>query len=239
MVILPFMLAAGSPAGLNDVKVTTDRSIDCSSIQTIADDLYRDCKTDQEKAIATWYFVRRMMFHWPKVPTWDSIDLINSYGWGLCGYQSTVYCQIAAAGGLKVRTRHPPSHVIAEVFYDDAWHMFDCQVGWYALNRDGAVASCREMTDDPSLVMDAVKEGRASKPYFQCRDKVTSGKNYAKGARMGRTPKIPKKRLTINLRRGETIVRNWSNEGKSWHPGGGGKVATTLPLLHGPGHRPE
>ncbi len=211
------LAAAPATAGIEDVKVATDRSIDCSSIQTIARDLYKDCKSDQEKAIATWYFVRRMHFHWPHIPTWDSIDLINSYGLALCGYQSTMFCQICDAGGLKARMMHPQNHAIAAAHYDGAWHMFDCQVGWYALNRKGAVASCAEMKADPTIVTDAVKEGRASKPYFQCRDDPRGGTNYAATARTGGRRAAPKKRLIINLRRGESITRKWSNEGKPWY----------------------
>ncbi len=222
-VAVSLMLIAAAPAaagGIGDVKVTTDRSIDCSSMATIARDLYRDCKSDEEKAVATWYFVRRLHFHWPHIPTWDSMDLINSYGFALCGYQSMMYVQIAAAGGLKARTMHPTSHVIAEAFYDGAWHMFDCQVGWFARNRKGAVANCAELKADPTLVTDAIKEGRASAPYFQCRDNPKSGTNYAATARTGGPRKPPDKRLIINLRRGESILRNWSNEGRSWHKTG-------------------
>ncbi|MHC4716046.1 MAG: hypothetical protein ACYS5V_03695, partial [Planctomycetota bacterium] len=213
LVLIASVPAAG---GVGDVKVTTDRSIDCSSMATIARDLFRDCRTDEDKAVATWYFVRRLHFHWPHIPTWDSIDLINSYGFALCGYQSNMYVQIATAGGLKARTMHPDRHVIAEAFYDGGWHMFDCQVGWFARNRKGAVASCAELKADPSLVTDAVREGRASAPYFQCRDNPTSGTNYAATARKGGPRRPPSKRLIINLRRGESIVRNWSSEGKSW-----------------------
>ncbi len=209
---------ASALAGVNDVKVTTDTSIDCSSIQSIARDLYKNYKSDQEKAIATWYFVRRMHFHWPHIPTWNSIDLINSYGFALCGHQSTMLCQIANAGGLKARTMHLPGHVIAEINYDGAWHMFDCQVGWYALNRKGKVASCAEMKADPTLVTDAVKENRASKPYFQCRDDPRGGTNYAAKARAGRIVPPPKNRLIVNLRRGESITRLWGNESKPWFP---------------------
>ena len=43
---LALLAAAPAMAGVADVKVTTDRSIDCSSIQTIARDLYKDCKTE-------------------------------------------------------------------------------------------------------------------------------------------------------------------------------------------------
>ena len=213
------VLVAALPAraGLDDVKVTTDTSIDCSSLATIARDLYGGCKSDHDKAIATWYFVRRVEFHWPHVPTWDTIDLINSYGFGLCGYQSTAFAQICTAGGLKARLCHLPGHVIAEAFYNSGWHMFDCQVGWYALNRQGKVASCQEMKDDPSLVTRAVEEGRASKPYFQCRDNPRGGTNYAARARGGESLRtVPTTRLVINLRRGESITRVWGNEKKPW-----------------------
>jgi hypothetical protein len=214
-------LAGAAQAGIVDLRLTTDRGVDCSSIQSIARDLYRDCKTDEEKAIATWYFVRRLHFHWPHIPTWDSIDLINSYGFALCGYQSTMFAQICTAGGLKARTMHPPKHVIAEAFYDNAWHMYDCQVGWFAYRRDkSAVASCDEMKADPTIVSEAVKDGRASQPFFQCRDNPGSGVNYAAGARTGITPSVPDKRLILNLRRGESIARVWGNEGKSWRQDG-------------------
>lgn len=224
------VLAGLASAAVTDVKVTTDTSIDCSSIDSIARDLYRSCKTDEDKAVATWYFVRRTMFHWPHIPTWDSVELINSYGIGLCGYQSQAFAQICQAGGLKARTLHMPGHVLAEVYYDGDWHFFDCQVGWFAYKKttsaDGkerlTVASHEDIAKDPSIVLEAVKEGRASKPFFQCRvndkssDKPENGVTYAKSAKPSGAPKVCDTRLVINLRRGESIVRDWSNEGKSW-----------------------
>lgn len=217
-------------AGIHDVKVTTDTSIDCSSIQTIAHDLYRNCKSDQDKAIATWYFVRRVMFHWPHIPTDNSVELINSYGIGLCYYQSKAFAEICTAGGIKARRLHEPGHVLAEAFYDNDWHFFDCQVGWYACKQvkdaDGqthlAVASHEDIIKDPSIVLDAVKDNRASKPYFQCSwgpassDKPENGVTYARLAKAEPPQTVPTDRLVINLRRGESITRNWSNEGKSW-----------------------
>ena len=49
--LLLVVLPMATDAGITDVKVTTDRSIDCSSFQSIARDLFRDCKTDEAKAI--------------------------------------------------------------------------------------------------------------------------------------------------------------------------------------------
>ncbi len=222
-VVTGALLASLARAGIADVKVTTDTSIDCSSVQTIARDLYRNCRTDQDKAIATWYFVRRMMFHWPHIPTWDTVDLINSYGIGLCGYQSKAFAEISQAGGIKARTLQMPGHVLAEAWYDGDWHFFDCQVGWFVYAKDKhTVASHDAIANDPSIVLDAIKDGRASEPFFQCRAGANSSDSPADGVRYARTakpdgaPKVPDSRLVINLRRGESITRTWSNEGHSW-----------------------
>ena len=61
------LLAVAAPAfcQIPGIKVTTDTSIDCSSVQTIARDLLRGKETDEQKAIAIWYFVRRLLYHWP------------------------------------------------------------------------------------------------------------------------------------------------------------------------------
>ena len=209
------------PTAVSDVKVRTDRSIDCSSIAAIARDLYRDCATDEQKAVATWYFVRRMLFHWPHVPTWNSLDLINSYGWGLCGYQSRIFCQICRAGGIEARIVKASPHVVAEARYAGAWHLFDCQVGWYALRKDrAAVASAAEMKADHSIITDAVADGRASRPYFQCSNSPDYGVETVDIHQPGDAPEVPDDRLVISLRPGESITRRWSNEGKSWHPPG-------------------
>ncbi len=221
MVGLVLAVAAAAPAMLPDVKVTTDTSIDCSSIDAIARDLYRDCKSDQDKAIATWYFVRRLEFHWPHIPTHDSIDLLNSYGFALCGYQSPMFCEIMQAGGIKARLLHLPNHVIAEAFYDDAWHLFDCQVGWFAYRKDKkVVASAEDIATDPTIGTQAAEEGRGSQPYFQCGDNPSASETYAKAAKPGNSPEVPKNRLVINLHRGESITRIWGNEGKAYAPEG-------------------
>ncbi len=247
VVVVSLLLTSGlamrSAAAVQDLKVTTDTSIDCSSIATIARDLYRDCKTDEEKAIATWYFVRRVMFHWPHIPTWDTVELINSYGIGLCGYQSKAFAEIAQAGGLKARTLHMPGHVLAEVWYDGDWHFFDCQVGWFAFEEvDGkrTVASAEDIAKDPSIVLNAVAEGRASEPFFQCRvnarssDSPEDGVRYAKNARPRGSPKPLDTRLVIDLRPGESITRNWSNEGKSWFDREGTKDKPSFTSLRHP-----
>jgi hypothetical protein len=219
--VLVGAMGMGADAGILDVKVTTDGSVDCSSFQSVARDLFRDCKTDEAKAIAAWYFVRRTHFHWPKIPNVSSLDLMNSFGFGLCYHQSQAFAQLCVAGGLRARRLHLRGHVIAEAYYDKAWHLFDCQVGWFAYRKDkSGVAGCAEMKKDPTIVSLAAKEGRGSKPFFQCRDNPGAGADYARTAKPRGEAKAPKRRLMISLRRGESITRTWANEGKGWFPGG-------------------
>lgn len=218
----PFVERPLSPAaGVMDLKVTTDRSIDCSSLITMARDVFAGCKTEEEKAIKAWYFIRRMMYHHPQVPTWNTMDLINSYGWGICGHQSRAFVQLCDAGGLRARVITAPSHQMAEAWYDGSWHLYDCQIGLYALRRDkSAVAGYEEIQKDLGIVKEALKEGRGSKPYFQCsggRD-TRAAVTAIKGVDTFRMPKASKHQLVISLRRGESITRTWDNEGKAIVP---------------------
>ncbi len=217
------VLSAGSACGqLAGVKVTTDRSIDCESFRTIARDLLREKNTDEQKAIAIWYFIRRTMYHWPYASGAGSkeIDWINSSGYGLCGAQSMAFVKLCQAAGLKAGMRYMPSHVTAEVFYDGQWHFFDCQVGWFAWKKDrSAVAGIADMVKDPSLITEAVANGTGSKPFMQCRDQVhTNGRavewvQKARGLGQGRaepTGKLAAAGLT--LLPGMTYTRCWYYE---------------------------
>jgi hypothetical protein len=76
------------------------------------------------------------------------------------------------------------------------------------------------MKADNTIITEAEKDGRASKPWFQCSGKYGVGVTTANTHRVGKVPKVPKTRIIINLRKGESIKRIWGNEGKSWFPKG-------------------
>jgi hypothetical protein len=224
LALVAAFLAAGVPAWgqLPGIKVTTDRSIDCSSFRTIARDLMRDKDTEEAKAIAAWYFVRRMIYHWPHPSGAGSkeIDWINSSGYGLCGAQSMAFVKLCRTAGLKAGMRYMPGHVTAEVFYGGQWHFFDCQVGWFAWKKDkSAVAGIADMVRDPTLITKAVANGTGSVPFMQCRDKAhLNGRavgwvQKARGVGRGGTRvtgKIETAKLT--LLEGMTYTRCWYYE---------------------------
>lgn len=80
------------------VKVTTDHTVDTSSLDTIVAGLIRPNMSDEEKALALWRWLAQTIYHygWPymrpqKDEHWqDPIKVINVHGYSLCGSQARV-----------------------------------------------------------------------------------------------------------------------------------------------------
>ena len=67
--------------GVADPYVTTDRSVDTRSAKTIVRSLTAGEMTDEEKALAIFHWVRRVLFHSGK-GSHDFNKMINVYGYG-------------------------------------------------------------------------------------------------------------------------------------------------------------
>src|SRR3954467_14016229 len=83
--------------GVEDFKVTTDHTVDPTSLESIVRDVLRlsGAKTNDEKAIAIYEGRPRAIFHRAcpvknKPQTVGPLKALNVYGWGLCGSQHTV-----------------------------------------------------------------------------------------------------------------------------------------------------
>ena len=66
------------------IKVLPDKAPDCSSLKTIAESVTRGCKTNDEKAIAIYNFMRLSHYHraYPSEPGGVPVlKEINTYGW--------------------------------------------------------------------------------------------------------------------------------------------------------------
>lgn len=177
---LALVLAAPGRADVNGFKVTTDRSIDTSSLQTIVQQVIErsGARTNDEKAIALYDWLHHTIFHagYPVEPKPQSIGplkLIHVYGWGLCGSQHTVLKALYETAGWECRYVgwSNPGHTTIEVRYDGGWHYFDVFLKCYFWSKDRShVVSQEEIAADPSLVLDAVKEGRAARQHLCCGD---------------------------------------------------------------------
>ncbi|KPK83693.1 MAG: hypothetical protein AMJ81_07615 [Phycisphaerae bacterium SM23_33] len=210
---LPASLAVGA---VRQPWVTTDRTVDCSDYQTILKGVITPGMSDEQKAIALYDFYRRMVYHYQNLPeSRDPIKCINVLGNTLCGSQATCMKGLLEAAGLKVRIVSHPGHTFYEVFYGGKWHGYDTMTNFYVFTRgpNRNVASFEELNQDPSLISDAVKEGRACPGICPCGDKPMAFAQPIKVLNyqvQGGDWSVK----DYSLRLGEEIVRSWWPHGQ-------------------------
>jgi hypothetical protein len=176
-ITLAFLPSIGA-AEAKGVKVTTDKTIDTSSLESIVKQVIErsGANSNDEKAIAIYEYLHNTIFHWA-YPTENApqsvgpLKVINAYGWGLCGGQHTVLKALYETAGWECRYVGWDGHTTVEVKYDGKWHYFDVFLKAYYWSKDKShVVSEDEIAADPSIVLDAVKEGRAARQNLCCGD---------------------------------------------------------------------
>lgn len=171
---------SASLAQAAEIKVTTDRTIDTSSLETIVQQVVArsGAKTNDEKAIALFDWLHATIFHAPcptekKPLTIGPLKAINVYGWGLCGSEHTTLKALFETAGWPCRYVgwSDPGHSTIEVQYDGKWHYLDVFLKTYFWTKDRThIASQDEIAADHSIVLGAVKEGRAARQHLACGD---------------------------------------------------------------------
>ena len=165
-------------AQVDGFKVTTDRTVDSSSLESIVGDVIRlsGAKTSDEKGIALYNYLHTVLFHrayaCEKQPqSVGPLKVINVYGWGLCGGEHTVMKAVFETAGWPVRYRgwSDPGHTTVEANYDGRWHYFDVFLKAYFWTKDKkTIAGQDDIVADPSIVLDGEKDGRVPKESFLC-----------------------------------------------------------------------
>ena len=141
LVALPLFAAAPKPvAGLvSGIKVLPDKAPDCTSLKTIVESVTRGCKTNDEKAIAVYNFMRLTHYHraYPSEPGGIPVlKEINCYGWSLCGGLHAEQSALWRELGWEWRFVGWPGHTTVEAFYDGRWHYLDVFLKFYAWMPD-------------------------------------------------------------------------------------------------------
>ncbi len=218
---------AQATSGVRNPHVSTDRSVDASSVERILASLIRKKMTGEQKVLAVFHWVRRAVYHGDglKKHASDFHYLVNVSGHGSCLRQTRLIAILLDRLGYRTRNWTRRGHHLMEVRYAGAWHCFDPHMTFYVYNRakPPAIASVAELKADPSLALAAVKEKRACPGYLLCGDppKTFAGprgwKNY------GEFPEAFEVKTSLNepfgritLRRGETYIRTWW-PGKYWY----------------------
>ncbi len=138
------------PGGAFNLRIVSDSVPDWSSRENFVRSALSGWKTDEEKALAQFRWMhrsRRVGQFAPEDsrPVLDPVLFFNSYGITYCSMISAMNCSLWEAWGRRGRCVNLPGHVVSEVFYDHAWHMFDNDFCNYFINEKGTVASAAEL----------------------------------------------------------------------------------------------
>lgn len=204
-------------------RLTVNGLYDWYDAKTLAAEITRDCRTDEEKALAIWWWIRYRTFQ--RSPRDESavhpVRALNGYGYGICGHVAAWMKCLWTAAGLQARMQELWGHTVSEAYYNGAWHMLDGNVKVFYLDRDNrTIASLATLEHDKGLIERAVHP-REMEPWYLGLDPpgrnedfvryITSYKdNYEEH---GHDSEIAKNySMAITLRPGEKLVRWWTPE---------------------------
>ena len=168
------LVGAMATAQVVNPHVSTDKSIDTSTMKSLVRDVCVGKKTEQEKAIALFYYGRRTMFPYPNRPGGGAIHdaghLINTYGYSFCSQQAVTTTTLWKAAGINGEILSVPGHVTMQAEYGGSKHWFDLLIGAFVYERDGkTIASIEDIAADPTLLTKAVAEKRAPEAFVPAR----------------------------------------------------------------------
>lgn len=140
-------------------RMTVNGLYDWYDAKSMAEEITRDCQTDEEKALAIWWWVRYRTYQ--RVPNDESalhpVRALNGYGYGNCGYVAAWMKCLWTGAGLKARIQELWGHTVSEVYYNGAWHMLDGNVKVFYLDRDNrTIASLATLEHHKELIERAV-----------------------------------------------------------------------------------
>jgi len=206
-------------------RVVSPHCTDYGSLDAILSGPRFAGKAGGDLAVAIWQFIvdaAEGVYHfWPSLerlngwPVCDTIKLLNSFGWTICGQNANLIATLWRAAGLDARLVGIDGHRIAEVFYDGAWHLLDGDLKAFHRKHppdEDVIAAVADCVADPTLIS---RQQNPSRPYY------VSDRAPEKMADLYRVEPaydVPfdERALTMDfaLRPGERLERHTANEGK-------------------------
>ncbi len=229
-----------------NIKLINADAPDATDIQSLVSTLTAGWRTDREKMIALWaYIARNAFYHWcearerPEGTTelgmvFDPIAAFNVHGTTICYQVSHLLGNLGELAGIKCRTIGAPGHRLMEAYYDGQWHLFDGQydlAAYYVADDGETIASYEQVCRAPDKYVRHPKY--PSQPFFQfdrCGGEFWPWETREYAIEHFFNPDVPAKAtvyrcnlvrghsIHLDLRRGERLIRRWSNEGKWYCP---------------------
>ena len=155
-------------AAVVNPRISANGLYDWYDAKSMAAEITRDCHTDEEKALAIWWWVRYKTYQLS--PHDDTathpVRALNGYGYGICGHVAAWMKCLWAAAGVKGRVDELWGHTVSEAWYNGAWHMLDGNVKVFYLDRDNrTIASLATLEHDGWLIERAIHP-REREPWF-------------------------------------------------------------------------
>jgi hypothetical protein len=133
----------------------TPAQYDFGTYHALVSSILSDTATNQANAIKLWQFMKDYTSHSKplmdeRIPH-DPLRLVASFQSGLCDDRNAALAKLFTLAGYQARVWHLDGHVVAEVYYDRAWHMFDADWGMYCMNGN-TIADVAYISTHPSVI---------------------------------------------------------------------------------------
>jgi Transglutaminase-like superfamily len=155
-------------------RITVDGRYDWFDVETMAREVTRGCKTDEERALAIAEFIRKNFHHLDSPgdrETHNPVVSLNVYGYANCAYHSSAFVSMCRALGIPARVWEVWLHTVSEAYYNNAWHMLDSDIGLnYLLDDNRTIASIEQLWADQKIT--GGKEENANLTKFSGRNKA-------------------------------------------------------------------
>ncbi len=135
---------------------------DWSSNESVLKDALQNTDVANREATAKslWQFVVDNRYHFKPAVRVDNnyldvenpLQYFNSWGYGYCDDSATVLAQLATLSNFDARIVFLTEHVVAEIFYNDKWHMLDPDREVFYTNKNGEIASIGDIFNDKNLI---------------------------------------------------------------------------------------
>src|SRR5262245_5667411 len=186
---------------------------DFCSVNSIVARAIEPGMTDKEKAMALWWQQIQHRFHYggDNNELLSPVKSLNVYGHNTCGNDSICLAGLWKTAGLKVAPARLVGHCVTQVFYDDAWHLYDGDMhSLYLLRDNETTAGEQDLVRDHDLIKRTHtqgilrQQGRAGDEWessiYVFEGEVTGDRNADKASAMNMT-----------LRPGEALVWRWGH----------------------------
>ncbi|MBI3861995.1 MAG: hypothetical protein HY290_08870, partial [Planctomycetia bacterium] len=169
--------------------------------------------TDREKAMALWWQEVQHRFHFDgdNAELSDPVRVFNVYGHNTCGNDSICLAGQWKKVGLKVAPARVVGHCVTQVFYDNAWHLFDGDMhSMYLLRDNETIAGEQDLVRDHDLVRRTHTQGMLQTDG-RAGDEWESSIYVFEGAVNGDRNAETRTAMNMTLRPHEALVWQWGH----------------------------